>query len=61
MKGKQGFNMLMYNGQPIGSDHTDKVRVIIMQKNNPNRLDMRYKTNKEFLMELKNYDTEPRD
>lgn len=45
------FDKLYYRGKEVRRDGftTDSVRTIVMQKNNPDRLDMRYKTNREFV------------
>ena len=42
------FEQIYYKGKPMKRDLSAKVTTMIMQKNNPNRLDMRYKVNKEF-------------
>lgn len=45
------FDKLYYQGKEVKPDgfKAKTFRVIVMQKNNPDRLDMRYKCNKEFV------------
>lgn len=46
-----GFNKIYYQGKELKRDDTATTRTIVMQKNNPDRLDMRYKTNREWIKE----------
>lgn len=45
---KPHFAQLYYHGKPVKRDTSAKTLVIVMQKNKPNRLDMRYKGSREF-------------
>jgi hypothetical protein len=44
------FESITYKGKPVKRDgFTGKLTTLILQKNNGDRLDMRYKCNKEFV------------
>lgn len=49
-KGEPGFAEIRYKGKPL-KGFKGTMRTIVMQKNNPDQLDMRYKTNREFIKE----------
>jgi len=62
--GLPGFGNINYKGKPVKREgFTGIMRVIVMQKNNPDRLDMRYRTNKQFMAEQQKWraDHKPAD
>lgn len=46
-----GFFEIKYRGKPMfrKGEVNDKVQTIVMRQSDPNRLDMRFKCNREFL------------
>lgn len=52
-KGDAGFGKIMYKGKPLTVLKATSAHTIVMQKSNPDRLDMRFKCNREFLDKLK--------
>lgn len=54
--GLPGFNNIHYRGKPVSrKGFTGKMRVIVMQKRHPDMLDMRFKTNREFVAQQKKW------
>lgn len=51
--GEAGFTSIRYRGKEIKGFTTTSTVTIIMQKNNPDRLDMRYKCNRKFIAEMR--------
>lgn len=52
----QGFTNIRYRGKPVKRDGSPAImRSIVMQKNNPDRLDMRYRTNRQFIAEQREW------
>lgn len=45
----QGFQKIFYKGEEVKGYKATTTATIVMQKRNPDRLDMRYKCNKEFV------------
>lgn len=43
------FEKIYYRGEEVKGFKAETFRVIVMQQSNPDRLDMRYKCNKEFV------------
>jgi hypothetical protein len=48
MRHKPSFARIYYKGKPLKRDMSTKTLYIVMQKNNPERLDMRYKDSRRF-------------
>lgn len=44
---------IYYQGKPVERGFTGTMRTIVMQCNNPDKLDMRYWTNREFVDETR--------
>lgn len=48
--GRQGFAEINYKGKPVKRGFVaTSVLTLVMCKNDPNRLDMRYKSNRKFV------------
>lgn len=53
VSGSPGFLHLQYKGEEFKASVTGEVYTIFMCKNDPDKLDMRYKANRKFLERLK--------
>lgn len=55
MVGEPGFQQIFHKGEPLRGMEAKTFVLVVMQKRHPDRLDMRYKCNRDFTRQLKQW------